>query len=226
MTFYLQLATSIVLLSQHGSVSVGGTCFAFGDRHTFLTAEHCVPEGMAVVVLQEPGRIQRPAVVIERNPAHDVALVRTAPLDHESAAKQIVSQIPEDLIDGGDFLTYGYPNDAGAGGLVGRLLKGHFQRYFPYKNARGHSYFAGELSVATPSGHSGGPVVRASSPQWLEGIVTTNHDSYIVLDQIEEVEENGKTLRVESRRVVTYGIAAMATSLRPWLSELGVLPPS
>jgi hypothetical protein len=205
MTFYLQLATSIVLLSKHGSVSVGGTCFAFSDRHTFLTAEHCVPEGTAVMVLQEPGRIQRSALVIERNPAHDVALIRTAPLDHESAELQIVNRIPEDLIDGGDFLTYGYPSDGGSGGSVGRLLKGHFQRYFPYTNGRGHSYFAGEMSVATPSGHSGGPVVRASSPQSLEGIVTTNHESYMVLDQIEQVEEDGKTLRIESRRVSHTG---------------------
>ncbi|HEX8770908.1 MAG TPA: hypothetical protein VF711_09080 [Acidimicrobiales bacterium] len=53
--------------------------------------------------------------------------------------------------------------------------------------------------------------------------MTTNHDSYIVLDQIEEVVENDKTLRVESRRIVTYGIATMATSLKPWITELGLL---
>ncbi len=222
MPFYLQMATSVVLLVQDGQVSIGGTCFAFRERHNFLTAEHCVPEGAQAIVLQEPNRIQRGALAIERNPAHDVALIRTAPLEEEGAANQIVNGIPDDIVDGGDFMTYGYPIDEGGGGLIGRLLKGHFQRYFGFKNSRGHTYFAGEMSIAAPAGHSGGPVVRASSPQSLEGIVTTNHDSYIVLDQIEEVEENGKTLRVESRRIVTYGIAAMATSLKPWLTELGV----
>ncbi|HEX8770907.1 MAG TPA: serine protease [Acidimicrobiales bacterium] len=167
MPFYLQLATSIVLLVRDGDVSVGGTCFAFRERHNFLTAEHCVPEGTAVIVLQEPGRVQRPALAIERNPSHDVALIRTAPLETETATIQIVNSIPDDIIDGGDFITYGYPTDAGTGGLVGRLLKGHFQRYFGYRNSRGHTYFAGEMSIATPAGHSGGAVVRASSPQSL-----------------------------------------------------------
>jgi hypothetical protein len=223
MPFHLQLAASIVLLVRDGEVSVGGTCFAFRERHNFLTAEHCVPEGAQAIVLQEPNRVQRPALAIERNPGHDVALIRTAPLEDEIGANQILDSIPENMVDGGDFMTYGYPVDEGAGGLVGRLLKGHFQRYFGYKNTRGNTYFAGEMSIATPAGHSGGPVVRASSPQSLEGVVTTNHDSYVVLDQIEEVEEDGKTLRVESRRIVTYGIAAMATSLKPWLTEIGVL---
>ncbi len=156
MPFYLQLAASIVLLVRDGEVSVGGTCFAFRERHNFLTAEHCIPEGAQAIVLQEPNRVQRPALAIERNPAHDVALIRTAPLEDEIGAIQIVDSIPEDIVDDGDFMTYGYLIDEGAGGLVGRLLKGCFQRYFGYQNIRGHTYFAGEMSIATPAGHSGG----------------------------------------------------------------------
>ena len=80
MPIYLQLATSIVLFVKDGDVSVGGTRFAFRQRHDFLTADHCVPEGTSVVVLQEPDGVQRPALTIDRNPQHDVALIRTAPL--------------------------------------------------------------------------------------------------------------------------------------------------
>jgi hypothetical protein len=171
MPFHLQMATSIVSLVQDGQVSVGGTCFAFRERHNFLTAEHCVPEGAQVIVLQEPNRLQRGALALERNPAHDVALVRTAPLEDEIAATQIVNSIPDDIVDGGDFMNYGYPIDGGVGGLVGRLLKGHFQRYFGFTNSRRHTYFAGEMSIATPAGHSG-----AGGPRLLATISRRDRD--------------------------------------------------
>jgi hypothetical protein len=130
-----------------------------------------------------------------------------------------VAGVSEGLIDGGDFDAYGYPNDGlPAGQPVGRLMKGHFQRYFGYESPSGYTYFAGEMSVPAPAGTSGGPVLRRGTPH-LDGIVTTNVDSSILLDKVDEIDEDDKRLRIETRRVVTYGIAAMATSLLPWLAE-------
>jgi hypothetical protein len=217
----LPIATAVVLIVEGGKVSIAGTCFPFRLRSVFLTAAHCVPLGSDVVVLQGRSH-QRRVTAIERHPNCDVALIRTdigsSPYDSESLA--IISTLATDLSVGGDFLTFGHPVEGvPEARATGRLLKGHFQRYFTYTNTAGILYWAGEMSVPTPAGHSGGPVVRANAPHVLDGIVTANYDSYVVLDQVEEIEEGNRTLRIESRRIVTYGIAAMSTNFRDWLVQ-------
>jgi hypothetical protein len=219
----LPIATGVVLAVTGEKVSITGTCFPYRDRTVFLTAAHCVPEGVQVLVLQGRSH-QRRVIEITRRPEWDVALIRTeatsSPYDQPSLP--IINTVAPDLAIGGDFLTFGHPvegvPDARA---TGRLLKGHFQRYFTYVSPSGASYWAGEMSVPTPAGHSGGPVVRAHSPHVLEAIVMANYDSYIVLDAVDEVEEGGRTTRIESRRIVTYGIAVMASNLRQWLADEG-----
>ena len=44
-----------------------------------------------------------------------------------------------------------------------------------------------------------------------------NYESYVVLDQVDEGEQGGRTVRVASRRTVLYGIAVVAASFnRGW----------
>ena len=220
----LPIATGVVLLVEGDSVSIAGTCFPFRDRSVFLTAAHCVPVGIEVVVLQGRSH-QRRALAIQRHPSCDIALIRTEPgsSPYDSDSLAIISAVASDLLMGGDFLTFGHPVEGGVEArATGRLLKGHFQRYFSYMSPSGRSYWAGEMSVATPAGHSGGPVVRATAPHVLDGIVTANYDSYVVLDQVEEVEDENRVLRIESRRIVTYGITAMASNFSGWLAEQGL----
>jgi hypothetical protein len=52
--------------------------------------------------------------------------------------------------------------------------------------------------------------------------VTTNHDSYLVIDSYEEEERDGRVSRGEIRRVVSYGIAAMLTNtaIANWLQTI------
>jgi hypothetical protein len=50
-----------------------------------------------------------------------------------------------------------------------------------------------------------------------------NYESYVVLDQVDEVEQGGRTLRVESRRTVLYGMAVVAARFKPWLVEQGLI---
>jgi hypothetical protein len=217
--FYPEFATGLVLLGRGADSAIGGTCFHYRARHLFITAAHCVPEDAEVAVYQRLNGIVRPVVEIARDPSHDIAVLRTQ--QHEDDPKleaQMLTGVSSEHIMGGDFLTHGFPIE-GANEPVPRLLKGHFQRIFTYTNTDGHEYFAAELSVPTPAGHSGGPVVWSHSPRELVAVVTTNHDSYILLDQIEEIEEDGRILRVESRRIVTYGIAVMVSGIKEWIEQ-------
>ncbi len=104
---------------------------------------------------------------------------------------------------------------------VGRLFKGHFQRTFGYDPPSGAPrYLAAELSIPAPAGFSGGPLAWAHDPDKLVAIVTTNHDSYALLDRFEEVEKSGNIYREKTSRVVSYGIAAMLVGLKPWIDEV------
>ncbi len=103
----LPIATAVVLAVRGEKISVTGTCFPYRDRTVFLTAAHCVPEGLQFVVLQ--GRThQRGVVEIKRRPEWDVALIRTeatsSPYDQPSLAT--INTLAPDLSIGGDFLTF------------------------------------------------------------------------------------------------------------------------
>ena len=45
----------------------------------------------------------------------------------------------------------------------------------------------------------------------LTGLVTTNYESYTISDSVEEVDDDGRVYRAESRKIVSYGIALMLT---------------
>lgn len=163
-----------------------------------------------------------PVSAVERNEKSDVALL-TADVTPEDEFLQhhVFDGVASGLIEGGDFNAYGYLSKGPMTGpsLVGRFLKGNFQRYFGYTGPQGHEYFAGELSVPAPAGLSGGPVVYPQDSKNLAGIVTANVESYAILDQIEEAREDGSTTKYESRRVLSYGLCAMLSGLKEWLDE-------
>lgn len=221
MALFLQMATGFILLDDAGDgPRLGGTCAALARRHMALTASHCLPtdEGISAYVILPGNGAPRPVLRTERHPTADLAVLISAPRDEELDS-QVFSDVDDTLEEGGDFRAFGYPVE-GVGQPVGRLYKGHFQRYFGYTDVRDREYFAGEMSIPAPAGLSGGPVSRRSAPNLLTAIVTTNVESYVLLDAVEEVEKDGKTLRVESRRVVTYGIAAMLHGVRDWLKGI------
>jgi hypothetical protein len=229
--FMMELATGLVLLAPTPSTapSIGGSCCAFRYRHVFLTAAHCVPEETTVFVwLNSPGRKSAELARVERHPTADLALLFVEPREEEPfAERHIFGDVAKSLAYGGDFVSYGYPvggpTDLGADGQrpTGRLFKGHFQRYFSHEGHLGYKYFAGELSIPAPAGLSGGPVALPGDPPVLSAIVTTNLETYALLDHVEEIQEGGKTLRVEARRVVSYGLAAMLVGdVIQWLDEV------
>jgi hypothetical protein len=166
-----------------------------------------------------PRRVQQ----VERHPSVDLAVLIAERLERDEEPFPLLYQPPpEGLVDGGTFIGFGYPVEGSGGPTpVGRLFRGHFQRYFGY-TAPGakEAYFAGEMSIPAPAGFSGGPLAYDIEPQKLVAIVTTNHDSWAVVDRIEEVEKDGTRYHEEVRRVVSYGIAAMfSQEIAAWVTD-------
>lgn len=54
----------------------------------------------------------------------------------------------------------------------------------------------------------------------LTGLVTANLDSYAVTDSLEEVRDGGSLYRLESRRVVSYGVGLLLSPLSSWLKQV------
>jgi hypothetical protein len=145
-------ATGLVYCESEGQWIVGGTAAAYSSRHCYVTAAHCVPEGCQVLInvtKGSGGRMNRPAREVHRHETADLALVLLDPAEDDSdVLDRCVYQAPPGMmIDGGDFIGYGYVMD----GLtpVGRTFKGHLQRTLSYPSPRrdGVGYFAVEMSI-------------------------------------------------------------------------------
>jgi hypothetical protein len=131
-----------------------------------------------------------------------------------------------------DFYAYGFPEDLQqppAEGDRARLFVGHIQRVMTYQQAP-YRYVAAELSVGVPVGLSGGPVFYTDHPGTgaVFGVATTNVDSATASEAFEEVEEHfedGRVVRTEYRRVITYGIALLLPNMRDWI-DAEIPPPA
>ncbi|MDN5747368.1 MAG: hypothetical protein L0H64_02385 [Pseudonocardia sp.] len=124
------------------------------------------------------------------------------------------------LIDGGDFVCFGYPAEGGLDNRpTGRTIRGYCQRWFSYLDSAGRRYFALEMSCPAPAGLSGSVVAYAQRPDVAVGVVTANHDSYVLLDRVEEVQRDGSVYRDSTSRVISYGIAASLSNTENWLDE-------
>ncbi|GAA1021448.1 hypothetical protein Aple_073770 [Acrocarpospora pleiomorpha] len=222
MPLYISLATGMVIhVGTNGeSFRFGGSCAAYLKRNIILTAAHCLPDDNKAFVLLPGDKQLRSVIRAERHPTTDIAVLLVDAFENDIPNQNFMG-INSELSEGQDFLAFGYPDVASTTVLPpGRLFKGHFQRFFGYRSPSGHQYFAGEMNIPAPAGLSGGPTVHPLKPQLISGIVTTNVDSYIVIDHLEEVEQNGRTFRVESKRIVSYGIAAKPGGLDSWLQEI------
>ncbi len=127
---------------------------------------------------------------------------------------------------GEEFHAFGYPeNVLGQDARVptARLFTGHYQRFFQYRSHAGYEYLAGEMSIPSPAGLSGGPLFRPGAPQMVTALAAENFDSSTTLDAHEEVSEERGTVRTQYQRIISYGLAVMLDPLRDWFDEL--LPP-
>lgn len=221
-------ATGVVVLSgADGSHSVGGTCFLFRDDTVALTAAHCVPQGVEVaLVFPRLGGVIAPVQEIKRHPTADIAAIFLRGHDDSNRA----TGYPAHAFWGHvgnyglaeDFLSFGFPVEgplmgSDLPGPVPRIFRGYYQRFFDHTAPSGTKYRAGEMSIPAPGGLSGGPVFREGVPM-ITGLVTSNVETYAITDSVEEVQEDGAHFRLESRRILSYGIALMLDGVDDWLN--------
>ncbi|MGE2689980.1 S1 family peptidase [Mycolicibacterium pulveris] len=223
--FFPRFATGQVLFAPPDAAwEFSGTGAMYLRPYVILTAAHCVPDVVGGRLgfkspMESDGRLAEQVI---RHPTIDLAALVVS----KDAAKPptgVYSEIGHGLVDGGDFIAFGYPAELGT--TAPRLFKGHYQRHFEYQSPDGHKYFAAELSIPAPAGLSGGPVSNAHRPQVLDAIVTANHDSSAVIDSFEEEERDGKVWRGKITRVVSYGIAAMLVppDVQEWVDTVVAL---
>jgi hypothetical protein len=207
-----------------------GSCAAYRSRDAWVTAAHCVAEGMEVRVVPTAAgaegerAYEQPAQVV-RHDNIDLAVLLLEPSPESEFDYAAYRGVAPELIDGGDFLGVGFPVD-GVEAPVARMFKGHFMRYFRYESPDGaYDYLAGEMSIPAPPGLSGGALAIPTHVEQIAAVVTTNVDSEVVLDRTEQVERDGSTYRDSIVRHVSYGIAAMLTAqVGQWLEAVAVRP--
>jgi hypothetical protein len=124
---------------------------------------------------------------------------------------------------GEEFHAFGYPTEGPTGestqAPTTRMFTGHFQRFMPHVTPHGYRFLAGEMSIPSPVGLSGGPLFRPRAHQMVLGVAAGNVDTYSVLDSILDVDDAGKEYRVRNVRVIRYGVAVMLSEVTDWLDE-------
>jgi hypothetical protein len=218
--FFPRLASGQVYFAPpDGKWEFSGTGAMYVRPYVILTAAHCVPDvpGAKFAFWSPVDNSTHEVEKVVRHPRIDLAVL-VLPRSVEPPPTGVYTAISQSLIDGGDFLAFGYPAEENT--TKPRIFKGHFQRFFGYQSTDGRAYFAAELSIPAPAGLSGGPVSNAHQPQFLNAIVTANHDSSVVIDSFEEHEQDGTVTRGKITRVVSYGIAAMLVgeTVQSWIN--------
>lgn len=188
-----------------------GSCASVLDAGVFVTAGHCVDNTDQDTLWINHFGASGPDCFtrvrdVHRIPEADLAVITTdAPAGNYAYPFQAV-QYAADF--GEEVYAIGHPDDllsATPNQRSLRFFRGIVQRPFLHEFLGRKPYSAFELSFACPPGLSGGPVFLAEAPQVILGVVTGNYDSYTVIDT-EQANEN--TCAVQTRRVVTYGVAA------------------
>lgn len=219
---------AVIAVDNAGIATFTGTCFLFRHSHCAVTAAHCVPETAHEFRIELPrlGRAQR-VVELHRHPQADVAVLLSEPVDADDGQGYPAEAFWDAVGNWGlgeQYMIYGFPSEGptpdAPNAPTPRAFVGHFQRFFDYVSPSGYRYLAAELSGEAPSGLSGGPIFRQAAPQMLTGVVTANLDSYAVTDSMEEVRDGGSVYRLESRRVVSYGVGLVLSSVTDWLKQV------
>jgi S1-C subfamily serine protease len=220
-------AVGIVLALVNDEWEPQGSCFLFRSDALALTAAHCVPDALESFAVHLPhlGR-NLPVAQIERHPTADIAMLFCVGEDALTEAGGPATAFLDGVGNwsmGESFYAYGYPTEGptedSTGVPVPRLFTGNFQRFMPYVSPRGYRFLAGEMSIPSPDGLSGGPLFRPAAPRMVLGVAAANLDSYAVIDSIVDVDDQGQGYREKSLRVIRYGLAVMLSGVADWLNE-------
>jgi hypothetical protein len=205
-------------------VDMLGSCFTFRQATTFLTARHCVPDDISIGRLVMPGAPEPvPVASVEHHPHADLSIITIdqSKLDYQPYWEPFWNFVANWQV-GEEYMAFGYPTDTVVTedpGPTPRLFRGHYQRFWFHQAGPRFRYLAGELSVAAPTGLSGGPVFRPTAQVVVTGMVASNIDSTTYTDEVVERTRDGETERTTLKRLVSYGVAVMLSELGAWLDE-------
>lgn len=215
-----------LLLDRSRKNAFRGTCFAFRHSTHFLTAAHCVERlaanqlGLSIYLEDQPDNDGLDVLDVVQHPSADIAVVRVSPWPGELFPPY--RGVTTGYRPGDEFAAFGYPEDTTGQADVApipRYFRGHFQRFFEYRSPLGYSYLAGELSIRTPTGLSGGPVFLPEHPDYVVGVVAENIESSTHRRTIANVVNGSSTFSEVVRSVIDYGICVMLDEVREWLDE-------
>lgn len=206
-----------------------GTCFAYGHEDVFLTAAHCIgdrkPDEVAVHGYFDGIAQTRRVLEVWTHDNADLAVMRCAKMFWGMVTPFSAIRRYDSTLFGEPFYAYGFPEDVfgpDASRPVPRIFRGYFQRFFGYDSSvvPGRMYQAGEMSIACPSGLSGGPVFTTEGDVEVFGLVTENLESssYVYEETVEEGE--GRITRHKFRKVINYGVCLLLDPHRPWIDSL------
>lgn len=208
-----------------------GTCFALWHRDYFLTAEHCLGRLGAtdLFVYGAFGGVSqpRPVAQVYRHENADIAVLRCPEMKWGIVTPFPKVRAYDNLLLGEEFYSYGYP--VGALTLedeespVRRAFHGRLQRYFHHEasiGGRQYRYQAGELSIAAPTGLSGGPVFSTRGEVEVFGLVAHELKVANLLDEYVEEEANGHIRESQRFRVICYGVAVLLDPIVGWLTTV------
>lgn len=229
MAFDPLAAVGVILTgADEGGVVMSGSAFLFRHDDVVVTAGHCVREDAPFTTVFFPRANQYLRVEsVERHPSADIAVLFAKPKVRSGDRVGYPDVAFWDGVSnwtlGEQVYAYGYPSEGGGAtqAMTPRLFVGHYQRFFEYASAPdAPSYLAGELSFPAPGGLSGSPLFRPGAQQMVTGIVTANYESYAITDSVDEVRVDGSRYQLESRKVISYGLALMLSYVSDWLSEV------
>lgn len=220
---------SVAMIVRDQAAAYLGTCFPFRWANVFLTARHCV-EGIdpTELVIDTQYRRQLRVVAIHHHADADVSMLIT---DRESGG------VPYPFFDakptgtyhvGEEFAAFGFPEggtfDEPSNRPTPRVFRGYVQRSATFSSGGSNPYTAFELSVAAPSGLSGGPVFEPTEGNGVFGVVTGNIDTYTTETETSEVDVSGKVHTTSVRRIISYGMALSIPFVSEWLREVSPAP--
>lgn len=216
---YPSLAGTVLpIFVVEGEATVGfcGSGFLFA-KGIFVTCWHCVKN-------LTPGRRHVVAALM----GDDCSLVDLKNLEQDAAGTDLAIGVVDVqprlelviarasyILMGDDVWAFGYPytdqQPSDTGGydftMNGRILRGYVTRTFSYDHPDGQSVDSYELDMPVPSGMSGAPLVLRGGIE-VAGVLFGMQDVELVDAQ------SGPVKRYQTTRVVAFGLAHTAASLR------------
>ena len=203
-----------MIFQENGNGPPIGTGFCVSRPEVVLTAHHVVKDENQVHVLNTSGKklqMVRSSKVIS-HPTADVAVI-IIPGGAWHDAEQFELGIPptgySDFPLGEEVISYGFPHMGAEKPIPPRLMKGHLQRQFQYKDEH-YTYSSYELGFPAFPGQSGSPVVldnfTPNARQNAIGVVTRSISF--------------KSERAGDVSEASWAIAASLTPLSDWIRAI------